>query len=385
MSKKYPRIISLALIVILSLLALTPAFAEEAEPYRIAMVGPLTGPGAQYGQAYKNSIEILRDKVNAEGGIDGHMIEVDFFDDKQDPKETLNVANLIIADGGYIAVIGSQTSSCSMAAAPVLQRAGIPMIAPHASHSDYAKTGDYCFSLQMPNSYEARVQHEWAIDYFGAKKAAIIYSNDDWGLQNLDAATAACENKGIELVAAETFIAGQTKDFSPIITKVKAAEPDYIYLAVLYSDACLLIPQMKMLDLNCQLVGTNTLYKTEFIDVVGEDAEGIYIPNNFSTLHHTEEYTYLEKAIAEKVEGGIVDSYVSHAWDALSLLINAIREVGTDGAAIKDYLANMGSYEGVAGTFVFDENGATMKNVYVMKIENGEFVEDPDICIEPQI
>ena len=383
MSRKFSRIVSLLIVAALCLL--TTAMAESAEPYRIAMCGPLTGPGAQYGQAYKNSLEILRDKINAEGGIDGHMLEIDFYDDKQDPKETLNVANLIIADGGYIAMIGSQTSSCSMAAAPVMQRAGIPMIAPHASHSDYAKTGDYCFSLQMPNSYEARVQHEWAIDYLGAKRVAIIYSNDDWGLQNLESATAACENKGVELVAAETFIAGNTKDFSPIITKVKEANPDYIYLAVLYSDACLLIPQMKMLDLNCALVGTNTLYKTEFIDVVGEDAEGIYIPNNFSTLHHTEEYEYLEKAIAEKVDGGIVDSYVSHAWDALSILVKAIREVGTDGAAIKDYLANMGPYEGVAGTFVFDENGATMKNVYVMQIQNGQFVEMPDVCIEPQV
>lgn len=383
MSRKFSRIVSLLIVAALCLL--TTAVAESAEPYRIAMCGPLTGPGAQYGQSYKNSLEILRDKINAEGGIDGHMLEIDFYDDKQDPKETLNVANLIIADGGYIAMIGSQTSSCSMAAAPVMQRAGIPMIAPHASHSDYAKTGDYCFSLQMPNSYEARVQHEWAIDYLGAKRVAIIYSNDDWGLQNVEAATAACENKGVELVAAETFIAGNTKDFSPIITKVKEANPDYIYLAVLYSDACLLIPQMKMLDLNCALVGTNTLYKTEFIDVVGEDAEGIYIPNNFSTLHHTEEYEYLEKAIAEKVDGGIVDSYVSHAWDALSILVKAIREVGTDGAAIKDYLANMGPYEGVAGTFVFDENGATMKNVYVMQIQNGQFVEMPDVCIEPQV
>ena len=383
MSRKFSRIVSLLIVVALCLL--TFAVAESIEPYRIAMCGPLTGPGAQYGQSYKNSLEILRDKINAEGGIDGHMLEIDFYDDKQDPKETLNVANLIIADGGYIAMIGSQTSSCSMAAAPVMQRAGIPMIAPHASHSDYAKTGDYCFSLQMPNSYEARVQHEWAIDYLGAKRVAIIYSNDDWGLQNVDAATAACENKGVELVAAETFIAGNTKDFSPIITKVKEANPDYIYLAVLYSDACLLIPQMKMLDLNCTLVGTNTLYKTEFIDVVGEDAEGIYIPNNFSTLHHTEEYTYLEQAIAEKVDGGIVDSYVSHAWDALSVLLKAIREVGTDGAAIKDYLSNMGPYEGVAGTFVFDGNGATMKNVYVMQIQDGQFVELPDICIEPQV
>lgn len=359
------------------------AKAEEA-PYRIAMVGPLTGPGMQYGQAYKNTLEIERDKINEEGGINGHPIEIDFYDDKQDPKETLNVANLVVADGNYVAVIGSQTSSCSMAAAPVLQRAGIPMIAPHASHADYAKMGDYCFTLQMPNSYESRVQNEWAIDYLGATKAAIIYSNDDWGLQNLDSITAACENKGIELVAAETFIANTTKDFSPLITKVKEADPDYIYIAVLYSDGCLLVPQMKSLELDCTIVAPNTLYRTEFLEVVGEDAEGIIIPNNYSTLHHSADYEYIEKAYAEKVEGGIVDSYVSHSYDALAILANAMREAGDDREGIKNYLQNMGEYEGVAGTFRFNSDGATMKNIYIMRIENGEFVEDPDIVIVPE-
>ena len=61
---------------------------EESDTYRIAMVGPLTGAGAQYGQAYQATLEILRDKVNEEGGIDGKQLEIDFFDDKQDPKET---------------------------------------------------------------------------------------------------------------------------------------------------------------------------------------------------------------------------------------------------------------------------------------------------------
>ena len=382
-SRKLVRMISMMIVCLLVVAMCGAAMAEDAKPYRIAMVGPLTGPGAQYGQAYKNTLEILRDKTNDEGGINGHPLEIDFYDDKQDPKETLNIANLIVADGGYTAVIGSQTSSCSMAAAPLLQREGIPMIAPHASHPDYAVTGDYCFSMQMPNSYEVRVQHEWAIDYLGATKAALIYSNDDWGQQNLNFIIEACENKGIEMVAAETFIANQTKDFSPLITKIKAAEPDYVYLAVLYSDACLLIPQMKTLDLNCQIVASNTIFRPELLEVVGADAEGIIIPTNFSTITHTEEYDYIEKAYAEKVEGGIVDSYVSHSFDALNLLIKAMTEVGDDREGIKNWLQNMDSYEGVSGTFRFDENGATLKNIYILRIENGAFVEDPDICIEP--
>lgn len=356
---------------------------EESDTYRIAMVGPLTGAGAQYGQAYQATLEILRDKVNEEGGIDGKQLEIDFFDDKQDPKETLNVANKIVADGGYVGVIGSQTSSCSMSAAPVLEKAGIPMISPQASHADFTKTGDYIFSLQMPNAYEQRKQVEWMIDFFDAEKIAIIYSNDDWGAQCVAATTATAEAQGVELVAAETFIPGQTKDFSTIVTKVKEADPDVIYLAVLYTDGCLLVPQMKQLGLDCQLVSANTLYKQEFIDVVGEDAEGIYIPNPFSTVDYTEDYEFIQKAYNEKT-GNTIDPYVTCSYDALSLFIDALTEVGGDREAIKDYLMGVKNYEGCSGTFTFDEDGGTMKAIYMLHIENGQFVEQPDIVIEPE-
>lgn len=361
-----------------------PAYAAgDSDTYKIAMVGPLTGDGAQYGQAYKDTMEILRDKVNEEGGINGKQIEIDFYDDKKDPKETLNVANRIVADEDYVAVIGSQTSSCSMAAAPVLQKAGIPMISPHASHADFAKTGDYIFSMQMPNAYEQYKQIEWMCEYLDCEKIAIIYSNDDWGAQCVDTTEKAASDLGVELVAQETFIAGQTKDFSPIITKVKEADPDAIYLAALYSDGCLLVPQMKQLDLNCQIVSANTLYKQEFLDVVGDAAEGIYIPNPFSTVHYTEEYSFIEEAYAEKT-GGMVDSYVSHSYDALSILLDAISEVGDDREAIRDYLAGIKNYEGVSGTFSFDENGASMKSIYVLQVQDGAFVELPDVVIAPE-
>lgn len=357
--------------------------AKKSDTYRIAMVGPLTGNGAQYGQAYKATMEILRDKVNEEGGIDGKQIEIDFYDDKQDPKETLNVANKILADGNYVGVIGSQTSSCSMSAAPVLQKEGIPMISPQASHKDFTPTGDYIFSLQMPNSYEQYKQIEWMCDYFEAKKIAIIYSNDDWGTQCLEHTQRAATDAGAELVAAETFIPGQTKDFSPIVTKVREAEPDVVYLAVLYADGCLLVPQMKQLGLDCQIVSANTLYKKEFIDVVGDEAEGIYLPNPFSIVHYTEDYEFIEKAYSEKT-GNAIDPYVTCSYDALSLLLDAIKEVGSDHEAIKNYLSDLEQYEGTSGTFTFDENGGTMKSIYVLHIENGEFVEMPDIVIEPE-
>ena len=85
--------------------------AADGDTYKIAVIAPLTGDAAQYGMTYQNTLDILTDKVNAEGGVNGKQVEVTYFDDKKDAKEALNIANKIVADGSYIGVVGSQTWS----------------------------------------------------------------------------------------------------------------------------------------------------------------------------------------------------------------------------------------------------------------------------------
>ncbi len=357
------------------------AMAESNAPYRFAMVGPLTGDGAQYGQAYKAAISILVDEINASGGIDGHTVEVDYFDDKKEPKECLNIANLIVADGNYLAVIGSQTSSCSMAAAPVLQEAGIPMISPNASHRDFSRTGDYIFSMAMPLTYEIVKTASFLYDYNNLRKIGMIYSNDDWGLQVSEICTEEFEKLGGEVVASETYISGQTKDFTPLISKITAAEPEAIFMISLYSDASSIVNQIHQLDVDAKILSMNTIYKQEFIDIVGENAEGIIFQNSYSTIHVVPEYSTFQEIYEEKT-GNIMDLYATHSYDAFSLAINAVKEVGPDREAMRDYIAATKNYAGLSGTFSMDPNGNVRKNLYAMKIENGEFVELEDYVDE---
>ncbi len=381
--KKFMMIVMIALV---SFAIFAGGSSESNEDvYKIALVAPLTGPGTQYGQAYKTTIEILLDRINnKEGGVNGKKVVVDYYDDKQEPKETLNIANKIVADGHYVAVIGSQTSSCSMSAAPVFEKAGIPMISPQASHADFAKMGEYIFSLQMPAAYQIRRQATWAIENFNAKRIALIYKNDDWGAQCISVITQLCKDLGVELVAAETFMSGQTKDFSPLITAVKDSNPDVVYIGAEYPDACLLFPQMEQLEFKSNFVSTNMLHRNEFLDVVGDAAEGLLIFDPITTLHAGKDYDFINEEYGKRTNGGLVDAYVSSSFDALSIIVEALRNVGSDHAAIRDYIAGISNYDGVSGVFSFDDDGFVMKAIYQYKVENGKYVENPDVVLLPE-
>ncbi|MDF2952107.1 MAG: hypothetical protein K0S18_1690 [Anaerocolumna sp.] len=380
------RITSFALATGLILTSLTgcssssSANQDDSDVYKFAMMAPLTGDAAQYGLTYKNTLEILVNKVNSDGGINGKQIQVDYYDDKKDTKEALNIANKIVADGNYIGVVGSQTSSCSMAAAPVLQESKILMISPQASNPNFTLSGDYIFSLQLSSSYEADLTAKLVVENNSFKKIAVIYSNDDWGVGVNDEFTSYVESLGGEIVANETFISGQTKDFSPLISKMKEAQPDAIFIAALYSEGAQILQQCKNLDFNVPVFTTNTLYKQEFLELASDNADGILMLNSFELDNQNDNYLYLANEYLEKT-GKQVDTYVTQSYDALKLMLDALENVGDDTSAMKDYIASVNNYEGVSGTFSFNENRVPIKPEYVFTIENGEYVQIPDLVI----
>lgn len=342
--------------------------------YRFALIAPLTGNNAQYGLTYKNTLEILIDKVNKDGGINGHEIVLDIYDDKNDPKESVNIAAKLVSDGDLLGVVGSQTSSCCMAAAPLFQEAGIPMVSPQSSHPDFTGIGDYIFRCQVTVAYENKKAAEYLVKGINAKKIAIIYSNDDWGVMMNTTLQEALTELGAEIVAEETYVANQTKDFTPLISKVKLSEPDVLFMASLYSDGAQIIQQCRNLELNVPFVGSNTFFKQEFIDVGGDSVEGVTMTNTIMLNNNNPEYLWLEKAYTEKT-GAFIDTYVTQSYDSLSILLKAVKEAGTDRRAIRDNLAKLTDYEGVSGTFSLDENRDPEKEVFIYQIKDGKIIQ----------
>lgn len=345
---------------------------EELEPYVFALYAPLTGDNSQYGLTYKSTIEIYVEKRNAEGGINGHPVQVEYYDDKNDPKESLNIANLLADRDDLIGVVGSQTSTATMTAAPVFQEAGIPMITPQAGQVDVTLTGEYIFRMCTMADFEGNLIAKRMMED-GCQNVAVIYSNDDFGVGIYETWSEVVEELGGNVVGAETFVSGQTKDFTPLLSSIKAAGADAIYIEPGYSDAAMILTQMAQLDCNFKIYGNTMLYKTEFLEAAGENAEGTLLGSYVNPENTEENFVFIRDAY-EAATGNITDMYVLNAYDSIALLCDAVAAVGPDRAAVADWMANVKDWQGASGVINFDENRNPSKDMFWYVVQDGEFV-----------
>lgn len=346
---------------------------DSEKPVKIALYGPLTGNNAQYGLTYQATLNALCEKVNEEGGINGREVKIEVFDDKNDQKEALNVANLIVSDPEIVAVIGSQTSSPTLAAAPVFEEAGIPMITPQASHVDITATGEHIFSLSCVADFEGSVIAKKMVED-GYSKVAAIYANDDYGLAIIDAWESIITEADIEIVDVEEYIAGQTSDFTPLLSKIKEAGAEALYIVPSYADAAMICTQMEQLDMgNIQKYVCSMCYTDSFFDAAGEAAEGTKICNFIYPETTDETFVALKELLKEKTSMENIDVYATNSHDAFMLLVDAIKEVGTDGDAIAQWLAEVKDWPGACGPVTFDETRRPQKELFWFQVENGAF------------
>ncbi len=342
-------------------------------PVKIALYAPITGNNAQYGLTYQKTIQALTEKINAEGGINGREVVVDVYDDKADQKEALNIANLIVSDPDVVAVVGSQTSSPTLAAAPIFEEAGLPMISPNASHKDITMVGEHIFSMNCLAEFEGgQSANQMAAD--GYKNVAIIYSNDDNGVYNNEKWQEIAKAAGLNVVAAENFVPGSTSDFTPLLSKIKAAGAEAIYLCTSYSDNAMIATQMQQLEMSDVATYTSsTSYNEAFLEAAAGAAEGMYVSNFFYDGSTDETFVELEKLIKEKTDITLMSVYVANSYDAFMLLVDAIKEVGTDGDDIAKWLAEVKDWPGACGPVTFDETRHPAKQLYWFQIKDGKF------------
>ncbi len=345
---------------------------------------PLTGNLMQYGISYQNALKMAVDDFNAEGGLDGQDVILEINDDKGDQKEAINLANKIIEEKDVFAVVGSFGSAVSMAAAPVYQKAGMPMVSPNTSHPDFPGMGDMLVPISPIADIERTAAATLLYNEFGGGKLAIMHQNTDLGVTGAEILKTTYEGLGGEVVIIETFVPQQTKDFTPIISKIKGTTPDILYIDGEYNDIANILLQIDNIGLDgVQLVGPGNAFKQEFLDIAGSKADGIVLvgttpvylnsimegENDFSqvlidfTLRYNELYPDTP-----------CDGFAAAAYDSAMLALRAARTAGTGDA--KALVAEMLSmpFEATSGRDMHYENGNNViKGVYTYTVENAEF------------
>lgn len=356
-----------------------PASSTADGKNKLAFFFPLTGDLMQYGQSLKNGAELAIKHYNEKNGT-SYISE--FNDDKGDPKEAVNVANKIVADSTVIAGLGSFNSSCAMAAAPVFEEERLLLISPAASHTDFPGMGDMMFSCVMSQKYEGAEFANEVFKKFGAKKLAIIYQNTDQGVLASKLFADKWKELGGEMVAMESYVPGQTKDFTPILSNIKMKKPDIIYASSSYNDAAQIFMQAKNLDISGQLVGPGMCLTEDFLKVIGNKADGaIILSSTPCFMPSVLESSNLDDATKKFIDdykaayNKTPDGFSAQAFDTVNILLDSVAKVGTDSEALRKDIASIRDYAGLSGfNMKFNENKEMVKGIYVFELKDGNFV-----------
>lgn len=351
---------------------------EDNGKNKLAYFFPLTGDQMQYGLMLQRGAELALELYNEEHGT---SYVAEFHDDKGDATEAVNVANKIVADPTVIAGLGSYSSSCAMAAAPVFEEAKMLLLSPNASHVDFPAMGEFMFSCVISQKYEGPLFSEELLKITGPKKLAIIYQNTDQGVLASDLFKEKWEELGGEVVAMESYVTGSTKDFSPILSKVKEEGAEIIYASAAYNEAAQIFIQAHNLDIDAQLVGPGMCLKKELLDIVGDQADGAIVLSSIPYFSEDsvnasdvdEETKFFIKKFQEKY-GEIPDGFAASSYDATNILMNAIEKVGTDGEALRKEIGSLREFNGISGyNMSFNETKEMLKGIYAFEVGNGTF------------
>lgn len=367
---------ALALVILLTLVLVTGCggkkSAEGTEKLFIAVAGALTGPSAQDGEAIKNGAVLAAEYVNGKGGVGGRQIELVFEDDRSDPKEAANVANKLVNDKRILAVIGHYNSSCTLAGAPIYNKAGLVEISCGSTSPAVSQAGPYTFRVIVTDAFQGDFAARWMVRDEGYKKIAIMYENDDYGAGLKDVIAKKVAEYGGEVVGIESFYLGETKDFSPYITKLRALNPEALFIAGLYNEGALVAKQANTVGWNPPLFGVDGLYSAPLIELGGSAVEGTRVVGFFHPSLADPLVQQFVKDFQAKY-GKLPGTYEAYGYDALLILAEAIEKGGADREAIKNYLTGLKGFKGVTGITSFDENGDCIKEPLKLIVKDGQF------------
>jgi branched-chain amino acid transport system substrate-binding protein len=329
--------------------------ANNRETVRIGAIDPLTGPFAAYGEPVRDGMILAVEELNAKGGIKGRKIEILLEDDGGDPKTSVNAFTKLAAVSKVPVIIGPLSSATSMATAPLADRYHVVQLSTLAGTIDLTKAGDYVFRIYPSSEKGSRYIAKVAIDRFKAKRLAIFYPNNPFGVTSRKFITEVIEHAGARVVAVATFNDGD-RDFRTQVMKIAQAKPDILMCSAYYEEGAQILVQAKQLGLTVPVLGEDGWFGP-IAGIVGGALKNLY----FANVAFGPEYKDNEPmqqfivAFAQRFKKQ-PNSYSAAGYAAVYVVKHAIETGGYDGTKIKDTLYRTDMMTAF-GRIKFDQNG----------------------------
>ena len=319
-----------------------PLPVDAQTPIKIGASMSVTGTYAKPGTYQKQGYDVCIDELNAKGGILGRKVELVIYDDQSTPATAVRLYEKLITEDKVDAVMGPYSSAVSEAVANVTEKYKKVMVAPLAATTSIFKKGrKYIFMVITP----AENYLDGLIDMAakrGLKTVAIIHEDTLFPKASAAGTVEAAKKKGMQVVLQEAYPKGNT-DFSALLVKIKAANPDVIAAGTYFDDAVAITRQMKELNVNPKMFGLTVGGDLpEFYDLLKQNAEYVYGSTQWDeSLPYPGQKEFLA-AYKAKFKGQEPSYHTAAGYAGCLIYAEAVKKAGTlDADKVREQLLKM--------------------------------------------
>jgi len=338
---------------------------EEDNVIKIGANLPLTGEAGVYGQNVQKGMKLALDESEIK-----HKIKILFEDNKGNSKDAVIVANKIVNEG-VIAVIDDAISGISLATISIYTKSKVPLISTGSTSPALSGISPFFFRIWNSDEEEGKFAAESALNKLQRYSVVILYLNSDYGLGLKNVFEETFVSLGGKIVKTVAFDEG-TRDYRATINKFKNESYDLIYIIGYAHQTGLLVKSIREQKINKPILSTVATEDQKFIELAGDAAEGvIYVFNKMPT---GKSYNHFISAYKNKYNEK-PQILTDVGYDAMKLILMAVKSGARTGIEVKEYLAKMDVYEGASGLIKFDEKGNVHKPMILKTIKDKSFIK----------
>ena len=364
------------LLVVLSLASFAGCgSAPTQKVIKIGVVGPESGGAAQLGQGQRKAVQMAVDEINEKKLAGDWKLEALFEDDEGNPTKSANATNKLIQQSQIHVMIGSITSSATLADMVITGRAGIPQITAGSTGSSITEQSNkWIFRTAVNDEFQANALVMHAKEVLKITKVATFTAADDYGQSGAKLLAVAIQKQGLQLVANPTYN-NNDKDFKPQILTIKDGGAQAIFMWGLYTEAALISKQARQLGVNAQLFGASGMAAQKLIELGGDAAQGLILTQTFLAGSDNPKV----KEFVDKYKAKNQDSPIPHAaqaYDTVYIIADAVKKANsTAPEALRDALSKTAGLKLVTGEPRFSDRGDDIGKYLLITVIKGDKFE----------
>lgn len=375
----------------LFIMAFSAGMVQAAEPIKIGAFFDLSGPAANIGTPTKLVAEMVVDKINKGGGVNGRPLELVIGDTEGDPAKATTIAKKFIYQDKVAAIIGPTRTGTGMAVKKLVEEAGMPTFMTVGGDPVIMggeKLGPYTYVFKSPQRSSTAVKALYGyLKAKGLKKVALLTAADGFGKDGVVWLQKLAPEFGVEIVAEESFAPNDT-DMTAQLTKLKNSPAQAIVCWTIGPAGAIVAKNRVQLGIALPLFQCHGLPDPKYIELAGKAAEGDRMPATKLMVVEElpagdpqkpviQEFVKLYRDVYQYDKQFPINTHSGYAWDAINIVANAMKKAGTEPKALRDAIEQTKGYIGISGIYNLtaeDHNGLDVDSMVMVEVNNGTFM-----------